>query len=286
MISVPAHLWAVPAYLPYLQPPLTDAMVVDAETHLDVRLPRAYVAALRLQNGGYLRTQHHPATQVDCLWGIGPGFPSILDHDWSEIRGHMQANGITTPAGLGDLVPFSGDGHLYVCFDYRRSGRQAEPSVSLIDVESFDTDEVLAADVDTFLAALERREDELGVVTDLDLAGVSEALGAAFGCRFEAIAEDDIGYPGYAVLRGRIGPLEEPGAPRAGAWVCLAPNLVPRGFVRQGEPHVEAHRHLLRELAPRSPADLDCPVLLALSGSDEVVATALSRSPLPLRRLR
>jgi cell wall assembly regulator SMI1 len=59
--KLPDRLWKVPVYLPYLQPPLTDAIVKQAESQLGVRLPRAYLDALRIQNGGSLRLDSHPS---------------------------------------------------------------------------------------------------------------------------------------------------------------------------------------------------------------------------------
>ena len=103
-ITLPEHLWSVPAYL---QPPLTDAIIADAEVRLGVRLPRAYLAALRIQNGGYLRARSHPAVPapVDHVAGIGPRFPSILRHNWSEIKEYMAEERITTPERIDDLLP-------------------------------------------------------------------------------------------------------------------------------------------------------------------------------------
>lgn len=135
--EIPARLWRVPVYLPYLQPPLTDAMVREAESQMGVKLPRAYVAALRIQNGGYLRTTLHPTDRapVDRIAGIGPRFPSLLRRDWDDVKAHMAENGFVTPTGLDDLVPFCGDGHYHYCFDYRQTGRREEPRVTYIDVE-------------------------------------------------------------------------------------------------------------------------------------------------------
>src|SRR5262245_54415936 len=120
--SVPPRLWRVPVYLPYLQPPLTDRIMQDAEAQLGVQLPHAYVSALRIQNGGYLRPTDDPTElpPVDLINGIGPRFPTILGNDWSEVKEYMAENGIRTPDRIDDLIPFCGDGHFYYCFDYRQ----------------------------------------------------------------------------------------------------------------------------------------------------------------------
>src|SRR5258708_37089151 len=105
--ELPHPPWRVPVYLPYLQPPLTDMAVAEAEGRLGVRLPLAYVAALRVQNGGYLRRTSHPSgyAPVDCLAGIGPRFPSLLERDWSEVKQYMHDESITTPARIDELIP-------------------------------------------------------------------------------------------------------------------------------------------------------------------------------------
>src|SRR5262245_49521867 len=41
--------------LPYLQPPLTDEAVANAEEQIRHTLPAAYLALLKKQNGGYIR---------------------------------------------------------------------------------------------------------------------------------------------------------------------------------------------------------------------------------------
>ena len=66
-----------------VQAPLTDAMVARAEETLGVTLPDAYLALLRIQNGGYTTDafQAHPAPEptswapdhvpFDSMFGIG-----------------------------------------------------------------------------------------------------------------------------------------------------------------------------------------------------------------------
>src|SRR5215470_4526552 len=106
--SVPPRLWSVPAFVSYLQPPLTDQVLKEAEEQLGVWLPRAYVAALRVQNGGYLRLTNHPTglAPVGLINGIGPRFPSILRHDWTDEKEYMAEEGIGTPEQIDDLLPF------------------------------------------------------------------------------------------------------------------------------------------------------------------------------------
>jgi len=55
MARKPELLWAVPAFLPSVQPPLTAEAVQAAERQFGVRLPPVYVSILAVQNSGYLR---------------------------------------------------------------------------------------------------------------------------------------------------------------------------------------------------------------------------------------
>ena len=55
MAATSETIWQVPAYLPYLQPPLTDAAVAAAEAAIGYKLPPDYLNLLRKQNGGYIR---------------------------------------------------------------------------------------------------------------------------------------------------------------------------------------------------------------------------------------
>jgi hypothetical protein len=81
-VASEATIWSVPAYLPYLQPPLTEAVIRDTEIRLGVRLPKSYLDILKQQNGGYLRFSL-PNIATEMVWGIGPNYPSITDiFDW------------------------------------------------------------------------------------------------------------------------------------------------------------------------------------------------------------
>ena len=132
-VGLEETIWRVPAYLPYLQPPLTEAAIQDAEARLGVMLPQSYLRILRRQNGGYLRLSP-PHVVSEMVWGIGPHFPSITDaFDWKDPR--QDSDYGWSPQNAHLLVPFDGDGHWHLCLDYRVDGRQAEPRVTYIDLE-------------------------------------------------------------------------------------------------------------------------------------------------------
>jgi hypothetical protein len=248
--ALPNHLFRIPVYLPYLQPKLTREGILDAQSKLGVTLPAAYVATLEVQNGGYLRLSQHPTghAPVNILRGIGPRYPSLLAHKWAKVKAYMEENQLETPQHIDELLPFCGDGHYYWCFDYRKDGRHNEPRISYIDVETFDTDEVVAPDFLTFLHAL-RADVEIahGIVSQNPIETVALALSEATGYRFEDQGDE---MNGYRVFRAKL-----PGAAR---WAWLTPNRVIRGFVRKNEPDYKVLSTLMPDFALRYPEHADC----------------------------
>ena len=119
------NIWRVPAYLPYLQPPLTNDAVANAEEIIGYSLPEELLALLWKQNGGYIRLSL-PEMVHDSIAGIGPHFPSLINFDWDEVQEYVSFQ-------LQGLVPFDGDGHWHLCMDYRADSER--PSVAYVDVE-------------------------------------------------------------------------------------------------------------------------------------------------------
>ncbi len=125
MSASPQNIWKVPAYLPYIQPDLTEETISETEHKLGVRLPEDFLALLREQNGGYIRYSLDELPH-ELINGIGPHFPSLTDFDWDVVQEHVSFS-------LQGLIPFDGDGHWYLCLDYRRN--RETPAVSYIDLE-------------------------------------------------------------------------------------------------------------------------------------------------------
>jgi len=135
-------MWDLEAECP--NAPLTDQMVAEAETSLNVRLPASYVDALRQKNGGstigeYIRLpaqdipQHlegfvdHGYVSIGGLNGIGTSHQSItqtpyLTNEWQLPNG---------------LVLLDGDGHTWIAFDYRKP--TGTPPIVFVDSDSGDT---------------------------------------------------------------------------------------------------------------------------------------------------
>ncbi|MEZ6046704.1 MAG: SMI1/KNR4 family protein [Planctomycetaceae bacterium] len=113
-----------------------------AEREMGLKLPQAYIDLLKKQNGGTLRLSSVYAEEklkggkisrfvVDVynLPGIKPDSSSSLP-ELIEMQ-----EGWDMPKGL---LPLSGDGHTWICLDYRKCGPQGEPTVVYVDNEDND----------------------------------------------------------------------------------------------------------------------------------------------------
>ncbi|MCB9846503.1 MAG: SMI1/KNR4 family protein [Phycisphaeraceae bacterium] len=112
----------------------SDQRVRDAEKALGVRLPKSYIELLRFRNGARLRwggvypdeppPRHHTDRAVyefeaiagihPTAWNALPSFARTSSDEWQvpEL-----------------LIPIDGDGHWYVCLDYRTRGPKGEPRI-------------------------------------------------------------------------------------------------------------------------------------------------------------
>lgn len=153
--EVKATFWGEGLY--GVKPPLTDAVVENAERRLGVRLPASLLEILWVQNGGVVAdswnafptdmptswSENH--VPFDELMGIGrhDGRLSVLDTSYL-----VEEWGLPSP-----LVLLSGDGHCWIALDYRACGKDGEPSVTWFDVD--DSLELpLAADFQVFVERL------------------------------------------------------------------------------------------------------------------------------------
>jgi hypothetical protein len=139
----------------YNHPPLTDAMVREAETLLGVELPLLLLDLLRIQNGGYTKGFAHPMSRRTS-WAA--------DHvPLADVAGIVTVASTETPLNLLNsaemraewgLPPrqilLSGDGHYWVTLDYRRG---PTPSVVWIDVEC-EEDVPIADSFPSFISGL------------------------------------------------------------------------------------------------------------------------------------
>src|SRR5262245_40436227 len=122
-------------------PPLTDDLVAETQTRLNVNLPSELLVLLSLQNGGVVsddcgacscEPNSYAADHVpfDFMFGIGPpgvpaGTMTLLDTPYLIREWDLPQ----------PVVLLYGEGHYWVALDYRNSGPLGEPSVTWIDNE-------------------------------------------------------------------------------------------------------------------------------------------------------
>jgi len=263
-------IWGVPAYLPYLQPALTDEAVALAEEEIGYRLPKDYLNLLRKQNGGYIRYSL-PENVHDMIAGIGPHFPSLTGFDWEACQEQ-----VSYP--LRGLVPFDGDGHWHLCLDYRRDSRS--PSITHADIEC-DEEIHIAESFAAYLGLLRVRVDDEYVLEAVsDIETVKASLSVQLGVEFEP--PDTIAH-GYPIQRARLGTDQY----RNPEWVWISPNTVPRGFVRNNDPRYSELKDLMPGFAERFPElPASSYILTASDGVRAKVLDACNRAGLLARPLR
>lgn len=261
-------IWRVPAYLPYLQPPLTGAAAIAAEAKIGYKLPAEYLNLLKKQNGGYIRYSL-PEMVHKIIAGIGPHFPSLTDFDWEECQEY-----VSFP--LNGLVPFDGDGHWHLCLDYRQN--KDAPVITYVDIEC-DQESLVATSFADYLAKLEIDSGEDYVIEGpSDIQRIASELSAALGVTFEPL---DTYAHGYATYRARLGTKDNPQL----AW--LSPNNVPRGFVRQDDARYAELKDLLPGFASRFPeVPADAYILSATEAVRAEVVRACVQARMVIRPLR
>lgn len=117
------------------------------ENRLGVRLPASYIALFKRRNGGRLRMNAVKVPKRAEMYRFGRIAGLDRHHDDSITS-------LTDLARTGDvperLIPIDGDGHWWLCLDYRRCGPDGEPVVTHYETESSrrdkDHDEFRVAD--------------------------------------------------------------------------------------------------------------------------------------------
>jgi hypothetical protein len=210
------QIWQTPKYLPYVQPELTTEIISEAEKKIGHKLPIEYLELLKIQNGGYIR---YTLSEIgnEQIYGIGPYFPSILDTDWDEYFEDLSFE-------LDGLIPFDGDGHWFICFDYRNG--KIIPEITHIDIE-LDAEEKIADNFNKYLELLEiNYEDQFVIETNFSLEESVNEIEKALKIKFEEPDSDSHGYPQY---RSKY----------KDNWIWVNANKVPNGFIRNEDERYE-----------------------------------------------
>lgn len=254
-------VWSVPAYLPYIQPDLTDEAVVNAESTIGYKLPNEYIALLRVQNGGYIRFTL-PDIDADhrVIAGIGPRYPSLTDEFDHCVQG---------------IVEFDGDGHWLLGLDYREDS--TEPSVTFIDFE-YDKQSTVADSFAGYLSQLRLSVGEEEYVVFCDPESVASHIGRYLNVTFETPDSWAHGYPVW-----RFGRAIE-GIPH---WIWIGPNSVPRTFARREDSGIARLDACMKGEADRFPGVPSAACIL--NATESLIADVLEaceQSGLAYRPLR
>ena len=258
-------IWRKPIYLPYLQPKLTEEIIEDAENKLGYKLPNELIELLKIQNGGYIRKSLEESINKQ-IYGIGPYFPSLTDVDWTEYKDWVSFE-------LEGLIPFDGDGHWYICLDYRTN--TITPEITYIDTEC-DNQEKIAVTFSDYLSRLTLKvDDELVINTNKTIQELASELENILNIKFE---EPDNFTHGYDEYRSQLND----------SWIWLSPNLVPIGFVREDEDRYEELVKLAEGSASRFPEIPETSWLISFSDEKtrDVAVVKLRNNEIDIRTLK
>ena len=126
----------------YVDDPVTDVIVAAVERKLRFRLPLAYVALMRHQNGGMPKRARH-RTNRRTSWAKDhiaiTGISAIGTGKDYSLCGQNGSQFWTDEWGYPSIGVYFADcpsaGHDMVCLDYRACGPHGEPSVVHVDQE-------------------------------------------------------------------------------------------------------------------------------------------------------
>ena len=146
-------------------PPLKPAMVRAAEKSLGYRLPAAYVDLLKVRNGGYLKRSFFPTTKCPRWAEDHVAFDNIMGIGKEGIDDELGSKYLIAEWDYPDVgVVISSDGHTAFMLDYSKCGKEGEPRVIWIDVETGGKGPnvvVLAPDFATYLKKLRVPPEEV-----------------------------------------------------------------------------------------------------------------------------
>ena len=157
----------------FVDDPLTEEKITSTEIDLGYRLPRAYIAIARVQNGGVPRKVRHP-TRTGNGWSPDvitiEGIFAIGSRTDYSLCGRFGSRFYIDDWGYPPLgVYFAecpSEAHEMLCLDYQAVGPDGEPRVVHVDQERDYRITPVAPDFETFLRALELETAEQGPNAD------------------------------------------------------------------------------------------------------------------------
>ncbi|TYP73278.1 Imm51 family immunity protein [Paenibacillus methanolicus] len=151
----------------YVSDPPTEELIASVEEELGYKLPAAYIALMKHQNGGVPRYTSFPTDEptswaddhiaITGIMGIG------RDKSYS-VCGDLGSPFMIEEWGYPDIGVVICDcpsaGHDVVMLDYRHCGKDGEPEVIHVDQEDDYEITFLAPDFETFIRGLVMDEDD------------------------------------------------------------------------------------------------------------------------------
>ncbi|MFB9326355.1 Imm51 family immunity protein [Paenibacillus aurantiacus] len=145
----------------YVSDPPTDELIASVEEELGYKLPAAYIALMKRQNGGIPRHTSFP-TDVATSWADDhiaiTGIMGIGRDKSYSICGDLGSSFMIEEWGYPDIGVVICDcpsaGHDVVMLDYRHCGKDGEPEVIHVDQEDDYEITFLAPDFETFIRGL------------------------------------------------------------------------------------------------------------------------------------
>lgn len=130
--------------------PFKEENLTKVESKYEVKLPQDYIEFLGKQNGGYINYEklrdYEDDIVIDRISGIGGSMYDCLEEsDYYINEWELPQN----------ILLLAGDGHWWLCFDYRKIGANGEPVISYLDSE-MDRDIVIAHSFTEFLEKLHK----------------------------------------------------------------------------------------------------------------------------------
>lgn len=145
----------------YMDVPLTDELLVSVEEELGYKLPGAYVALMRMHNGGAPVNTNFP-TAEPTMWAddhiaisVINGIGYTKDNSLCGKGGneHMIVNWEYPDFGVV-ICGCPSAGHDVVMLDYRKCGKNGEPEVVHVAEDDDYKVTFLAKDFETFIRGL------------------------------------------------------------------------------------------------------------------------------------
>lgn len=146
----------------YVDEPPTPERVAAVERRLGFKLPAAYVALCRVQNGGLPRRTCH-RTRTPTSWAADHvalhGISAIGDGKKRSLCGELGSEFWIAEWGYPPIGVYFADcpsaGHDMLCLDYRGCGPQGEPAVVHVDQECDYEITLVAPSFEAFVRGLE-----------------------------------------------------------------------------------------------------------------------------------